>query len=172
VNYYQTILDVINYIEKNLKEDTGIYEIAEYVNFSVPYIYRLFKVVTGETIKSYILKRRLSYAAYDIKTSKRRISDIAYEYGFESHDVFTRAFIRVYKVYPSRYRNEGIDLGLYELSINKNIDDFERSGFMNYKVINKDKIIVIGMEDQAKQWDSNGAIGRLWSGFFEGFPVT
>lgn len=167
MNYYQTIQEAINYIDKSLHEDISIYEVARYLNFSVPHTHRLFKAVTGETIKSYILKKRLSCAAHEIKASKRNISDIAFEYGFESHDVFTRAFERTYNMSPSKYRREGKDLGIYQLSINKDLNDIERSKVMNYKVVYKDNITVIGMECEAKQWDADGAIGRVWSEFLD-----
>lgn len=165
MNYYQTIQEVIEYIDKKIREDISIYDLAEHVNFSIPHIYRLFKNFTGETIKSYILKKRLSCAAYEIKESKKNIADIAFEYGFESHDVFTRAFIRVYNMSPSKFRKEGIGLGIYQLSISNSINNIRRSKPMNYSIVNKNSIIVIGMECEAKQWDEGGAIGRLWSDF-------
>ena len=171
MNYYQTIQEIIDYIDKNLKEDMSIYKIAQYVNFSVPHTYRLFKAVTGETIKSYILKRRLSCAAHEIKVSKKNISDVAYEYGFESHDVFTRAFTRIYNLSPSKYRSEGMGLGIYQISINENLNIAERSKIMNYSIIYKDNITVVGMECEAKQWDADGAIGRLWSDFLDKVEV-
>lgn len=163
--YYETIQKAIDYIEEHLKEDISIIEIAEYVSFSVPHIYRLFKAVTGETIKVYILKRRLSCAARELKTCKRNIADLAYEYGFESHDVFTRAFIRIYNTSPSKYRSEVREIVFNKFIVDKEICKIERNNNMNYKIINKDKIIVIGMECEAKQWDADGAIGRLWSNF-------
>lgn len=167
MNYYETIKKIIDYIDRNLKEDTSIYEIARYVNFSVPHTYRLFKAATGETIKSYILKRRLSFAACEIKEGRRNISDIAFDYGFESHDVFTRAFIRTYNIAPIRYRCEGADFGVYQINIDKEITILKRCEIMNYTIVYKDDIVVIGMECEARQWDADGAIGRLWSDFLD-----
>lgn len=165
--YYETVQKAIEFIEVNLKEDISIYDIALQVNFSVPHIYRVFKAVTGETIKTYILKRKLYFAANDLKTCKKNISEIAYEYGFESHDVFTRAFIRIYNMSPSKYRSEGTEIAFNKLIINKNLYEIERNDNMKYTVINKDKFVVIGIECQAKQWDTDGSIGRLWSKFLD-----
>lgn len=165
VLYYETVQKAVDFIESHLKEDISLYDISQYVNFSVPHFYRIFKAIAGETVKSYILKRRLSCAADELKESNRNISEIAYEYGFESHDVFTRAFFRIYNMSPGKYRDAGIVCGFDKLIVNVKYDLVERSRNMNYKVINKNRIIVIGMECKAKQWDADGAIGRLWSAF-------
>lgn len=165
VLYFETVQKAVDYIEGHLKEDISLYDISQHVNFSVPHFYRIFKVIVGETVKSYILKRRLSCAADELKKSNKNISDIAYEYGFESHDVFTRAFCRTYDMPPSKYRNSDIESGFGKLIVDKKYSVVERSIYMNFKVVNKNQIAVIGMECNAKQWDADGAIGRLWSAF-------
>lgn len=167
VQYYDTVQKAVDFIEKHLKDEISLYDIAEHVNFSVPHIYRIFKAVVGESVKSYTIRRRLECAAVDLKASKRNISEIAYEYGFESHDVFTRAFSRAYNISPSRFRISDIEVGFEMFSGYKNIDVLERSICMDYKVINKNRVTVIGMECEAKQWDADGAVGRLWSSFLE-----
>ena len=163
--YYETVQKAVDYIEGHLKEDISLYDISQHVNFSVPHFYRIFKVIVGETVKSYILKRRLSCAADELKKSNRNISEIAYEYGFESHDVFTRAFYRTYDMSPSKYRNTDMGSGFGKLIVHTNYNVVERSIYMNFKVVNKNQIAVVGMECTAKQWDADGAIGRLWSAF-------
>ena len=163
--YYGTVQKAVDFIESHLKEDISLYDISQHVNFSVPHFYRLFKAIAGETVKSYVLKRRLSCAADELKKSKKNISEIAYEYGFESHDVFTRAFFRIYNMSPSKYRDAGIVCGFDRLIVNAKYDLVERSGNMNYKVIKKNRVTIIGMECKAKPWDADGAIGRLWSAF-------
>lgn len=163
--YYETVQKAVDFIESHLKEDVSLYDIAQYVNFSVPHFYRIFKAIAGETVKSYIIKRRLSCAADELKKSNKNISEVAYEYGFESHDVFTRAFCRTYDMSPSKYRNTDIDFGSGKLIVNTNHNIVERSIYMNYKIINKNQITVIGMECSAKPGDTDGAIGRLWSAF-------
>lgn len=167
MQYYETVRKAVNFIEIHLKDEINLYDIAQYVNFSVPHLYRIFKAVVGETVKSYIMRRRLEGAAVELKLSKKNISEIAYEYGFESHDVFTRAFSRVYNMSPSRFRIRDVEVRINKFSEFKNIDVFERSSCMNYEIINKNQITVIGMECKAKTWDTDGAIGRLWSLFLE-----
>lgn len=165
VLYNETVQKAVDYIESHLKEEISLYEISLHVNFSVPHFYRIFKMSVGETVKSYVLKRRLSCAAEELKESNKNISEIAYEYGFESHDVFTRAFYRTYGMSPSKYRNAEIDSGFGKFIVNTDYNVVERRICMNFTVVDKNRIVVIGMECAAKQWDADGAIGRLWSSF-------
>lgn len=53
---------------------------------------------------SYVRGRKLHLAAEQLSQSKDKIADIAYDYGFESHDVFGRAFKRMYGITPENYR--------------------------------------------------------------------
>lgn len=60
---------------------------------------------------------------FDIITSKRRIIEIAFECGFESHEAFTRSFKLAYGMPPSSFRKVQVEPILYEkinLISNKN----------------------------------------------------
>lgn len=87
----QCLQKAMDYIENNLNSDISYYDIACEAGISVPHFYRLFKRLTGDTVGAYILRRRISMAANDLTDSDKSIVSIAFEYGFESHDVFTRA---------------------------------------------------------------------------------
>ncbi|MGE5678868.1 MAG: AraC family transcriptional regulator, partial [Pseudomonadota bacterium] len=118
----------------------------------------------GDTVGAYILRRRIAMAARDLICSEKTVSSIAYEYGFESHDVFTRAFTRVYGMPPNKYRQGSGAFPLKRLAAIANDND-TGDGQMKFNVVNVEGFYVIGMECRAAQWDSDGAIGRLWSDF-------
>jgi AraC family transcriptional regulator len=153
----------LDFIDENLMEDISLYDISCEAGFSAPQFYRLFKRLTGDTVNSYILRRKLSLAAKDIKNSSHSISSIAYDYGFSSHDVFTRAFTRVYGVSPSKYRQEDgiVPLKRTFLEGKKQEDEYQ----MEFQVINHPNFEVVGLECDAKIWDQDGSIGKLWSDF-------
>lgn len=161
----QFMQKALDYIDKNIDGNISLYDISCEAGFSVPHFYRLFKKLTGDTVCSYMLRRKLSLAAKDIRDSRKSISSIAFEYGFESHDVFTRAFTRVYGISPSKYRREGKDLPpLKRLIIEEGkLSQNERQ--MTFDLFKSPEFEVIGMECRAKTWDSDGAIGRLWGDF-------
>ncbi len=160
----QSMLRALNYIEDNIMEEISLYDISAAAGFSVPHFYRLFRRLTGDTVGAYILRRKLSIAAKDIIATNKTIASIAYEYGFESHDVFTRAFTRIYGISPKKYKeSKGAPPLKRQSLLSKN--QVENDQQMKYTILHSKDCQVIGMECVAAQWDSDGAIGRLWSCF-------
>lgn len=106
----------------------------------------------------------MSMAARELIDSAKSITSIAFEYGFESHDVFTRAFTRVYGMSPNKYRHSNSPPPLKRLTV---IDDEPAvdNHQMKFSLLHSDGFYVIGMECNARTWDSDGEIGRLWSDF-------
>jgi AraC family transcriptional regulator len=160
----QYMLKALDFIDRNITQDISLYDICCEAGFSVPHFYRLFKRLTGDTVNAYILRRKLSMAAKCLLENNQSISSIAYEYGFESHDVFTRAFTRVYGVSPSKYRHNNGGPPLKRIKV-LNSGPIEDNTQMQFSIFYTEGFSVIGMECIAKQWDCDGAIGRLWSDF-------
>lgn len=158
------MLKALEYIDKNITCEISLYDIAGEAGFSVPQFYRLFKRLTGDTVGAYILRRKLSLAAREIKGSSKSISRIAFDYGFQSHDVFTRAFTRVYGISPNKYRlGEGLP-PLKRRLIEE--QEQEKSAYqMEFRILDARDFMVVGLECNATIWDSDGSIGRLWSDF-------
>jgi AraC family transcriptional regulator len=160
----QCLQKALEFIDENIMNDINLYDISCAAGFSVPHFYRLFKRLTGDTVGSYILRRKLSMAARDMKNSNKSISSIAFDYGFESHDVFTRAFTRVYGISPRKYRQgEGLP-PLKRYAVEDCIQQ-NNNNQMVFHIIRQQSFEVIGMECVAEKWDGNGSIGKLWSDF-------
>lgn len=106
MNYIDIVNDAIQYIESNLHRKLSLEELASQYHISPTYFYRIFRAVTNQTVKSYILGRKLSAAAVSLRKTNRKVTDIAFRYGFNSHEQFTRDFLKMFKVSPSRYRKE------------------------------------------------------------------
>lgn len=67
---------------------------------------RVFAASLGETPKQYQTRVRLQRAAAQLAGTDARIVDIAMAAGFDSHETFTRAFVRHFTVTPSAYRQQ------------------------------------------------------------------
>jgi AraC family transcriptional regulator len=160
----QNLLRALDYIDSNITRDICLYDISKEAGFSVPHFYRLFKRLTGDTVGEYILRRKMAMAANDLAAGNKTVCSIALEYGFESHDVFTRAFKRVYGVPPNKYRYSNRPPPIKRLTLINN-DWNANEQQMNFKLLHVESFYVIGMECNAKKWDSDGAVGRLWSDF-------
>lgn len=65
---------------------------------------RKFKEITGMQFRDYLRKRKLAFALKEVRDNKKSILDIAFDYGFSSHEAFTRTFKSAYGVTPSDYR--------------------------------------------------------------------
>ncbi len=67
---------------------------------------RKFKEISGMQFRDYLRKRKLAFALKEVRDSGKGLLDIAFDYGFSSHEAFTRAFKAAYGVVPSEYRRK------------------------------------------------------------------
>ena len=65
---------------------------------------RKFREISGMRLRDYLRRRRLAFALKEVRDSSRPLLDIALDYGFSSHEAFTRAFEQIYGMTPSDYR--------------------------------------------------------------------
>ena len=82
---------VIDYIEENLTEDLSLEAISQYAKVSDYHFRKIFYYISGMTLSEYIKNRRLSEANKDLLRGEK-VTVVAYKYGYESVDGFTRAF--------------------------------------------------------------------------------
>jgi AraC family transcriptional regulator len=175
INYYERMQRSIDYIEEHLRDELDIDTIAKMSFFSVTHYYRIFQATVSDSVKEYIRKRRLSSAAVDLVYTHKRIIDIAFDYQFESQEVFTRAFSKLFNVTPGRHRKQKSRVVLYE-----KVNMYSRS-LGDQKVLIKPCIIldkefkVIGMKSLVKPGDQS--IHKLWEDFTKRrheikYPIT
>jgi len=114
MNYKEHIENALEYIEANLKTDMNLADLARAAGYSKYHFLRVFEEVTHLTPVDYIRKRRLSEIACEMDISDRPISDIAFKYGFNSKENFTRAFKTEHHILPTEYKAAGNSLKLYD----------------------------------------------------------
>ena len=91
-------------IEANLFSSITLDELAEYCNLSLSSFKREFAKHYSDTPANYIKTKRLENAAELLKFSDMRITDVAFESGFNELANFTKSFHDKYGVTPSNYR--------------------------------------------------------------------
>ena len=79
---------------------------AQKACFSRRQFHRLTLDVIGETPAAHQRRVRLDGAAWLLLTTNARVLDIALETGWESHEVFTRAFRAQFGITPSAFRKD------------------------------------------------------------------
>lgn len=104
---------VICYIEEHLKEELDNHILAQIAGYSEYHFIRLFRKYVHLTPADYIRKRRISEIVRRIGDSKRPISDVAFEYGFNSKENFIRAFRSEHGILPSAWKAANCSLRLY-----------------------------------------------------------
>ncbi|NLR94557.1 helix-turn-helix domain-containing protein [Flammeovirga agarivorans] len=92
-------------INKNLFENLKLEDFAFLSGMSLSTFQRKFKEIYNMTPKKYIVGKRLEKAEGLLKTTSLRISDIAYDCGFEDIAHFSKSFSAMYKSSPRDYRN-------------------------------------------------------------------
>ena len=91
----------IAFIEANLLREIGVSDVANAANYSQFYFSREFTRHTHSSVYDYILRRKLSESYKELFSKKCKIIDLAYRYGFQSHEVYTRAFRKLFGENPS-----------------------------------------------------------------------
>lgn len=114
MDYRYHIAKAIDYIEENLKNDIDNAALARCAGYSEYHFLRVFREVVGLTPADYIRKRRISEIVRLVNEEERPISDIAFEYGFNSKENFVRAFKREHHILPTDHRASKNSLRLYE----------------------------------------------------------
>lgn len=105
--YLERIQRGVDFVEARLDEDLPLSSVARAAGLSQWHFQRIFKSLTGETLKTYIRARRLAHSLEHLLTTHLRVLDIALLAGFESQEAFARAFKQSFGLTPQAYRKIG-----------------------------------------------------------------
>jgi len=130
-NSFILFVTALDYIEEHLTEEFSQEDIAAKCFCSLSSLQKTWKICTHMSIKEYVSKRRVTMAGRDM-LSGMSVLDAALKYGYNSHEVFTRAFSKVWGISPSGFKKEWKgDCGLYP---RLNPDYLEGDEIMNYNI--------------------------------------
>lgn len=104
MDWIQGIQNAINYIEEHITEDIDYDTLAKIACSSRYHFQRVFGIMCGITVGEYIRRRRLTLAGNDLLTSDTKATDIAFKYGYDTLESFSRAFVRFHGVKPSQVK--------------------------------------------------------------------
>lgn len=95
------------YIEQNYNRELTLTQIASEVNFSIYYLAHIFKREMGVSPMQYLMNCRMEKAKELLTDTRRTISDIAAEVGYQNKNYFTMLFKRNVGITPGKFRKEG-----------------------------------------------------------------
>lgn len=99
----EAVRDMQTYIEKHLCEKITLADLARISNYSPWHSYRIFIEYLKLSPSDYTRRLKLSKSALELRDKKKKIIDIAYEYGYESVDGYQRAFYKEFGANPLEY---------------------------------------------------------------------
>lgn len=109
----QIIVDEIDECIKGHQDEAlTLCALSHRLGYSEYYTTRKFREISGLPLRDYLRLRKLAFALWEVRDSNRSLLDIAVDYGFSSHEAFTRAFKGAYGITPSAYRKNPIPVVL------------------------------------------------------------
>jgi AraC-like DNA-binding protein len=94
------------YVRDNLGERMTLEEIAQHAGLSQHHFSRLFRSATGLTLTDYINRSRIEAARQLLLKADARVSEVAFEVGYQSLSQFNRSFLRITGRSPLDYRRQ------------------------------------------------------------------
>jgi AraC family transcriptional regulator len=98
-----------DHIESNLTVPITLTALAKAARYSPWHAARVFKECTGMAPFYYIRQRRLTMAALRLETGAERVITVAFDFVFDSHDGFTRAFAKQFGMTPTAVSKDSFE---------------------------------------------------------------
>lgn len=141
MDWIQGIQKAIDYIEQHITEEIDYEEVGKRAYSSSFHFQRIFGIMCGFTLGEYIRRRRLTLAGNDLLSKKMKVIDIAFKYGYETPESFSRAFQKFHGILPSQVQNGSSLKSFSRLSVRL---DLIGGTEMNYKIQEKPEMILVG----------------------------
>ena len=110
INAVQKMQD---YVETLLHEPITLKNLADAAGYSPWHAAKIFKELLGKTPFEYVRALRLSKAAMVLRDGGEKVVDVAFDFVFDTHEGFTRAFSKEFGISPKRYSKEKKPVNLF-----------------------------------------------------------
>lgn len=143
MNVYESLNEMIQYIEENLATKIYYSKLAQFLGVNEYTMQSLFSLLCNTSIAEYIRKRRLSEAGFDIYNSDMKIIDVAIKYQYDNPTSFSRAFEKFHGIKPSSVKAHPEKLKLYtKLYFDESIQNTNSN--IEYSIIEQNELILYG----------------------------
>lgn len=94
------------YINAHLDERISLDEVASHVCVSPFYFCKIFKQATGMTLTEYVNRRRVEWAKRKLLNPHARVTEVAFDVGYQSLSQFNRSFLKYAGESPTKFREQ------------------------------------------------------------------
>ena len=103
------IQDALNFINSNYMHSITVQEIADYVNLSRSYLYKMFIKNLWISPQRYLINLRMYKATLLLKGTKLPIGEVASSVGYSDSLLFSKTFSKHFSMSPLNYRNNQVN---------------------------------------------------------------
>ena len=103
------IQDALNFINSNYMHSITVQEIADYVNLSRSYLYKMFIKNLGISPQRYLINLRMYKATLLLKGTKFPIGEVANSVGYSDSLLLSKTFSKHFSMSPLNYRNNQVN---------------------------------------------------------------
>lgn len=101
------------YIDSHINKPITLYNLAQTCGFSPWHASRVFKELIGKSPFEYIRALRITKAALKLRDEDVKVIDVAFDFVFDTHEGFTRAFSNQFGINPITYKKQTPPLKLF-----------------------------------------------------------
>lgn len=98
------LLKTLDYISQNFRQNFTLSKASHELGLNSSYLSRMFKQKMGISLTSYINILKVDYSKNLLQNSSMKMTDIAFESGFDTQRSFNRVFKEVTSMSPLHYR--------------------------------------------------------------------
>ncbi|MEO5913279.1 MAG: helix-turn-helix domain-containing protein [Luteolibacter sp.] len=96
--------EALSHLERNIHREVNLEELASIAHMSQRSFLRVFLSATGTSPLAWVIGQRINRACLLLRNTDRRVTEIAFDVGFNDSNYFTRQFRKVTGFSPREYR--------------------------------------------------------------------
>lgn len=103
-NKMDVVKKALDYIHNNYQDNMTLQDLAEHAHVSREHLCRVFREVSESSPIVYLNRYRITQSAHLLRSTRKSISEISSDCGFNNSSYFNKLFLRFMKCTPKEYR--------------------------------------------------------------------
>ena len=113
---HATTLKLTRYVDEHFAENISLSHLGRELNFSLPYLSRLFHREVGISFQQYLQKTRIEHSCRLLAETRMSITQIAQEVGYSDTKHFSKIFRETVHMSPREFRRNVSDANILHLT--------------------------------------------------------